>query len=88
MHESDSDFLFIFDGYDELKAPKNLYKSNNLALFGKNTKMIITSREEYLKSYGNYQKYFKPSHSSSLYEHRIADVTKAQRTEYIQKAVK
>ena len=88
MHESSSDFLFIFDGYDELKAPKNLYKSNNLAAFGKHTKMIITSREEYLKSYGNYQKYFKPSHSASLYEHRIADVTEAQRSEYIGKAVK
>ena len=36
-------FLFIFDGYDELKAPKNLYKANNLHEFGPNTKMILSS---------------------------------------------
>ena len=88
MHDRQGPFLFIFDGYDELKAPKNLYKSNNLKAFGHRTKMIITSREEYLKSYGNYQKYFKPKHSSSVFEHRIADITKEQRDEYIGKVVK
>lgn len=46
MKENNSSYLFIFDGYDELKAPKNLYKVNKLEEFGENTKMIITSREE------------------------------------------
>ena len=88
MKENDSKYLFIFDGYDELKAPKNLYKVNKLEEFGEDTKMIITSREEYLKAYGNYQKYFKPESNSQLFEHRITDVTEKQRNIYLKKAVK
>ena len=37
-------YLFLIDGYDEMKAPKNLYTLNKMKKFGKNTKMIITSR--------------------------------------------
>ncbi|MDJ0652090.1 MAG: NACHT domain-containing protein [Simkaniaceae bacterium] len=86
--EGKSTFLFIFDGYDELKAPKNLYNINKLEEFGIATKMIITSREEYLKAYGNYQNYFKPQNNAQLFEHRIADITEEQRNVYIEKAVK
>ncbi|MDJ0652410.1 MAG: NACHT domain-containing protein, partial [Simkaniaceae bacterium] len=82
-----SKFLFIFDGYDELKVPKNLYKSNKLEEFGVDTKMIITCREEYLKAYRNYQKYFKPQNNAQLFEHRITTVTTEQRDVYIKKAV-
>ena len=50
--------------------------------------MIITSRKEYLKSYGNYKKYFKPKNDSELFEHRISDVTDEQMEIYIRKIVK
>ena len=76
-------YLFLIDGYDEMKAPKNLYTLNKMKKFGKNTKMIITSRHQYLKSYDNYEKYFKPNASSILLEHHILDVTREQLTSYL-----
>ena len=75
MIQNQSKYLFLLDGYDELKAPKNIYVTNNMARFGKGFKMIVTSREEYLRAFGNYQKYFK-TNQKPIFEHRISDVTK------------
>ena len=76
-------YLFLIDGYDEMKSPKNLYTLTRMKKFGKNTKMIITSRRHYLMSYDNYEKLFKPNTSSILLEHHILDVAREQLTSYL-----
>ena len=84
-------YLFIFDGYDELKAPKNLYECNKIFEYGKFAKVIITSREEYLKAYGEYSKYFKANGAANadsiLLEYRITPLSINQIKTYIQKRV-
>ena len=80
-------YLFIFDGYDELKAPKNIYECNKLQEYGASAKIIITSREEYLKAYGEYSKYFKANNNSELLEYRITPLGSDQIKNYIQRRV-
>ena len=40
--------LFLFDGYDEIPRQRNIYDFNNLKKLNKNSKIIITCREEIL----------------------------------------
>jgi len=54
MKNSKGKFLFLLDGYDELKAPKNMYLTNRLAEWRGTVKVLTTSRQEYLAAYGNY----------------------------------
>ena len=37
-------FVIMLDGYDELKAPKNMYITNRLADWKGDVKVLITSR--------------------------------------------
>ena len=78
MKDSTKKFLFMLDGYDELKSPKNMYITNRLAEWQGTVKVIMTSRQEYLTAYGNYQKYFKPVQVelATLLEYRITDVSR------------
>jgi hypothetical protein len=91
MKESDKKFLFLLDGYDELKVPKNMFITNKLNEWKGTAKLLITSRQEYLVAYGNYQRYFKPNfkdvRQNILLEYRISEVSKEQRTVYIEKTV-
>ena len=53
-------FLILFDGYDELRKPINLYVLNSLEDY--NCKVIYSSRREYLKAFGvEYMQYFSSS---------------------------
>ena len=83
-------YIFIFDGYDELKSPKNLYVENKMKEFTV-SKVIITSREEYLQSYGEYVNYFKSNDADSqnnvLFEYRITPVTESEREKFIKRTV-
>ena len=91
MKNSDKKFLFLLDGYDELKVPKNMFITNKLNEWKGTAKLLITSRQEYLLAYGNYQRYFKPNFSDPadniLLEYRISEVSKDQRKVYIDKTV-
>jgi len=49
-------FVFLLDGYDEIKTETNLYMTNKLRDW--NAKVIITCRSEYLAN-RNYQKLFQ-----------------------------
>src|SRR5207253_5531554 len=51
-------FLFIFDGYDEIRQIKNLYVTNRLERW--QAKVIITCRREYLYHIDNYTLHFTP----------------------------
>ena len=64
MKNSNKKFLFLLDGYDELKVPKNMFITNKLNEWKGTAKLLITSRQEYLLAYGNYQRYFKPNFSN------------------------
>jgi len=79
MKNSSGHFLFLLDGYDELKAPKNMYIQNKLVDWKGTVKMIMSSRQEYLSAYGNYEKYFRPKYAepdvSTLMEYRISEVS-------------
>ena len=44
LKASDYKFLFLFDGFDELKQPINLYDTNQLGSWGADVKIIVTSR--------------------------------------------
>ena len=91
MKNSDKKFLFLLDGYDELKVPKNMLITNKLNEWKGTAKLLITSRQEYLLAYGNYQRYFKPNFpdpkDNILLEYRISEVSKDQRKVYIDKTV-
>jgi hypothetical protein len=91
MKESDKKFLFLLDGYDELKVPKNMFITNKLNEWKGTAKLLITSRQEYLLAYGNYQRYFKPNFKDPkdniLLEYRISEVSNDQRKVYIDKTV-
>src|SRR5207248_3393101 len=54
----DNQFLFIFDGYDEIRQIKNLYVTNRLENW--QAKVIITCRREYLYHVDNYALHFTP----------------------------
>ena len=82
MKNSDGKFLFLLDGYDELKAPKNMYIQNKLSDWAGTVKVIMSSRQEYLQAYGNYERYFRPKPPtgtdpdvSTLMEYRISEVS-------------
>ena len=79
MKGSNGKFVFLLDGYDELKLPRNMYESNKLGDWGGTVKVIMTSRKEYLSNYGNYLQYFQPKDCSVgvLFEYRISDVSRA-----------
>ena len=90
MKDSDGKFIFLLDGYDELKVPKNMYAINKMSEWQGKVKMIMTSRHEYLAAYGsNYLKYFAPRNadSSGFRDYTITTVSKEQRTIYISKKI-
>lgn len=61
MKGSNGKFVFLLDGYDELKIPRNMYDHNKLGDWKGTVKVIMSSRQEYLSNYGNYMQYFRPS---------------------------
>src|SRR5437764_8465472 len=56
--KQENQFLFIFDGYDEIRQIKNLYVSNRLENW--QAKVIITCRREYLYHIDDYALHFTP----------------------------
>ena len=60
-------FLFIFDGYDEINNAINIFNVNNLAVYYK-VKVIISARKEYVMSFPNYFELFSPLNSKNQFE--------------------
>jgi len=79
-------FLFLLDGYDELKEMNNLYVSNELQEW--NAKVIITCRTSYLiGEQSSYHNYFLPRRENlisavSMEEAMIAPFTLSQIESY------
>jgi len=48
LRDSDTKFLLLLDGFDELSQPINLYDTNKLEEWDDDIKIIITSRHDYL----------------------------------------
>jgi hypothetical protein len=73
LRQLNQPFLFIFDGYDEMKGGGylNLWEANQLRLWPKGTRAIITCRPEYLTSQ-NKVKLFSPGADSSLLMERFS----------------
>jgi len=81
-------YLFILDGFDDLRSPKNLYIGNKIEEFV-NSKLIISCRDEYLEGYGNsYYDYFKPAGDEEIFEYRITPVKLLQMIPYIKNRAK
>ncbi|UUM22299.1 NACHT domain-containing protein [Mycoavidus sp. SF9855] len=54
-------FIFILDGYDEIRQTKNLYQSNGINQPGSwQGQMVISCRSEYLGQGQGYRKWFQP----------------------------
>jgi ankyrin repeat protein/WD40 repeat protein len=86
----ENEFLFIFDGYDEIRQIKNLYVTNRLETW--QAKIIITCRREYLYHADNYALYFTPFiKERALYTAYMERVIKPFSTDqidlYLQQAV-
>lgn len=66
-----------------------MYDINKLEEWS-NSKMVITSREEYLKPFGsNYLKYFNPKYDKKgIVEIKITDVDEKRYKLYVKKTVK
>ena len=63
LKENKHPFVFIPDGYDEIKTDyQNLYATNRLSEW--NAKVIITCRSSYLMNAPNYKSYFVPIYGS------------------------
>ncbi len=77
--------LIILDAYDEVKNLGNLYDSNHLEIWGKNSKVIITCRPEYLRA-KSYATLFKPR-NGGLWERHMAPFSEREREAYLQKYV-
>ena len=60
-------FLFIFDGYDEINKTINIFNVNNLGVYYK-VKVIISARKEYVMSFQNYLSLFAPLNSKNKFE--------------------
>ena len=54
----------------------------------KENKSVVTSREEYLKSYGDYIKYFRPDPNIPLIEYRMVEISDDQRSQYVHKLLR
>ena len=80
-------FLFLLDGYDELKQKKNLYDSNQLDQWKGQT--IITCRTQYLSGeQSSYHNYFAPrNQSTSLDEASISPFNSKQIEAYCRKYI-
>lgn len=91
LKEKKRKFLFLLDGYDELKVPKNMFVTNKLNEWKGVVKLLVTSRQEYLIAYGNYVRFFKPNFKDNsknvVLEYRISEVSAEQRKVYIDKTV-
>ena len=77
--------LILFDGYESIKRPINLFDANNCDEWNDDTKVIISSTMEYLSAFENYQILFAPNHKlAELVEYRISDLNYNQIRQYIQ----
>ena len=83
-------FLFILDGYDEIRQIKNLYITNRLGRW--QAKIIITCRREYLYHIDNYAIHFTPFMNEravhSAYQERVIKPFSAEQIDrYLQQYV-
>ena len=80
-------FLFLLDGYDELKQKGNLYDSNQLDQWKGQT--IITCRTQYLSGeQSSYRNYFAPrNQSTSLDEASVSPFNSKQIEAYCRKYI-
>jgi hypothetical protein len=62
-------FIFIFDGYDEIHQRQNLHLTNRLHEW--NAKIIISCRSQYLMYTRDYEKYFTPYHNEQRQGHLL-----------------
>ena len=82
LKASDYKFLFLFDGFDELKQPINLYDTNQLGSWGADVKIIVTSRN--LTQFSEYAHFFMPNQEEhQLTEYAITPVDDAQIAQYV-----
>ncbi len=85
-------FVFILDGYDEIRQTQNLYLSNRINQSdGWQGQMIISCRTEYLGQ--DYQTRFQPNlklrgEDSSFQEVIIEPFSEEERNQYLEKYVK
>ncbi len=67
-------FIFLLDGYDELKQKRNLYEGNQLQHW--NAKTIITCRTQHLSGeQSSYRNYFTPPSSSLISAARLDEAS-------------
>ena len=79
-------FLFLLDGYDELKQKQNLYIENQLDQWKGQT--IITCRTQYLRDeQSSYQNYFTPPSRGAYDEASISPFTPQQIEAYCRKYI-
>jgi len=77
--------LILFDQYEELKRPINLFDANNCEEWGDDAKVIISTSTDYLKAFKNYEVQFAPNKKlTSLIEYKINDLNPNQVQQYIQ----
>ena len=73
--ENDMKIVMLLDGFDEMRQPVNLFDANDFEDWMGGVKVIITSRENHLKAYKNYTKFFTPNQErSQLVEYRINNI--------------
>jgi|GEM_PF-4609338 len=66
-------FIFILDGYDEMKTTPNLYKTNQLGNW--QAKVIISCRTQYITQFVRYHRHFKPIQGDRLLDDAFQEMT-------------
>ena len=75
LRDSDTKFLLLLDGFDELTQPINLYDVNKLEEWDDDIKTIITSRHDYLAQFADYDNFFIPNEDENGFvEYIISEV--------------
>jgi len=87
LKDSDHQFIFIFDGYDELAGGGvvNLYQTNRLGDWGNNSKVLISCRTGYLHEH-SYRELLGPGgeeNDDQMRECYLLPLDRAQINEYL-----
>ncbi|BBE09979.1 NB-ARC domain protein [Mycoavidus cysteinexigens] len=86
-------FIFILDGYDEIRQTRNLYQSNGINQPGSwQGQMVISCRSEYLGQGQGYRKWFQPDQyrqggAWSFPEVVIEPFSEEEQNQYLEKYV-
>ncbi len=86
-------FIFILDGYDEIRQTRNLYQSNSINQPGSwQGQVVISCRSEYLGQGQGYRKWFQPDQyrqgeARSFSEVVIEPFSEEEQNQYLEKYV-